>query len=57
MITTFLNMRAPGMTLFKVPLVLMVDLRHGLADPLSLPVLAGAITMLADGSQLWFDLL
>ncbi|MCZ7675666.1 MAG: cytochrome c oxidase subunit I [Roseovarius sp.] len=46
MITTFLNMRAPGMTLFKVPLFawsIFVTARMLL---MAMPVLAGAITML-----------
>ena len=34
MITTFLNMRTPGMTLFKVPLFCMVNFCHSLADTL-----------------------
>jgi len=46
MITTFLNMRAPGMTLFKVPLFSWAIFVTAWMILLSLPVLAGAITML-----------
>ncbi|MBD0865923.1 MAG: cytochrome c oxidase subunit 1 [Rhodobacteraceae bacterium] len=46
MIATFLNMRAPGMTLFKVPLFSWSIFVTSWLILLSLPVLAGAITML-----------
>ena len=45
-ITTFLNMRAPGMTLFKVPLFSWSVFVTAWLILLALPVLAGAITML-----------
>lgn len=45
-ITTFLNMRAPGMTLFKVPLFAWPVFITAWLILLALPVLAGAITML-----------
>ena len=46
MITTFLNMRAPGMTLHKVPLFPWSIMVTAFMILLALPVLAGAITML-----------
>lgn len=46
MITTFLNMRAPGMNLHKVPLFAWSIFVTGWLILLALPVLAGAITML-----------
>ncbi|MEL6998942.1 MAG: cytochrome c oxidase subunit 1 [Pseudomonadota bacterium] len=46
MITTFLNMRAPGMKLMKVPLFPWSIFATAWMSLLSLPVLAGAITML-----------
>ena len=45
-ITTFLNMRAPGMTLFKVPLFAWSIFVTAWMILLALPVLAGALTML-----------
>jgi cytochrome c oxidase subunit 1 len=46
MITTFMNMRAPGMTLFKVPLFAWSIMVTAFMILLALPVLAGAVTML-----------
>ncbi|MFZ1469013.1 MAG: cytochrome c oxidase subunit 1 [Paracoccaceae bacterium] len=46
MITTFLNMRTPGMTMHKVPLFAWSIFVTAWMILLALPVLAGAITML-----------
>ena len=46
MITTFLNMRAPGMSLFKVPLFAWSIFVTAWMLLLAVPVLAGAVTML-----------
>ena len=45
-ITTILNMRAPGMTLHKMPLFVWAMLMQSVIVVLAVPVLAGAITMI-----------
>ncbi|MDE2167430.1 MAG: cytochrome c oxidase subunit I [Alphaproteobacteria bacterium] len=45
-ITTILNMRAPGLTLFKMPLFVWAELVTAFMLLITIPVLAGAITML-----------
>ena len=45
-ITTILNMRAPGMTLHKMPLFAWAMLVTAFLLLLAVPVLGGAITML-----------
>ena len=45
-ITTIFNMRAPGMTLFRMPLFAWAMLVTAFMLLISLPVLAGAVTML-----------
>nr|GEV93424.1 cytochrome c oxidase subunit 1, mitochondrial [Tanacetum cinerariifolium] len=44
-ITTILNMRAPGMTLHKMPLFVWAMLMQSVIVILAIPVLAGALTM------------
>src|SRR6187401_1379872 len=50
-ITTIFNMRAPGMTLHKMPLFVWAELVTVFLLLLALPVLAGAITMLLTDSN------
>jgi cytochrome c oxidase subunit I len=45
-IATILNMRAPGMTLFRMPLFVWAELVTAFLLLLAVPVLAGAVTML-----------
>ncbi|BEJ18277.1 cytochrome c oxidase subunit 1 (mitochondrion) [Cutaneotrichosporon sp. HIS471] len=45
-ITTVLNMRAPGMTLHKMPLFVWAMLFQAIIIIMAMPVLAGAITMI-----------
>jgi cytochrome c oxidase subunit 1 len=45
-ITTIMNMRAPGMTLHKMPLFVWAMLFQSIIVILAMPVLAGAITMI-----------
>ena len=45
-ITTILNMRAPGMTLHKMPLFVWAMLMQSIIIILCIPVLAGALTMI-----------
>jgi cytochrome c oxidase subunit I len=45
-ITTILNMRAPGMTLFKMPLFVWAEFVTASLLVIVIPVLAGAVTML-----------
>ena len=57
MITTFLNMRAPGMTLFKVPLFSLVDLCDRMADPSGAASSGGRNHHAADRPKLRHNLL
>ena len=43
---TILNMRVPGMTMYKIPLFVWAVFITSILLVLTLPVLAGAITML-----------
>src|ERR1700710_1063312 len=45
-VTTILNMRAPGMTLHKMPLFAWAMLMQSIIIILCIPVLAGALTMI-----------
>jgi len=45
-VTTILNMRAPGMTLHKMPLFVWAMLMQSIIIILCIPVLAGALTMI-----------
>ena len=56
-IVTILNMRAPGMTLMKMPMFVWTWLITAYLLIAVMPVLAGAITMTADGSSLRHHLL
>ena len=45
-IATIINMRAPGMTMYKIPLFVWAVMFTSILLLTTLPVLAGAITML-----------